>query len=326
MALLWRMLGSRRASAPMLTGSDEIVRRLPLAMTYVINLGIPPLLFTQVLYGRALYTSSVLIGAWWIGVVFMVIFSYALLYAMAKRADTNGAWGWIALVALIVVIKIGAIYSSNMTLMLRPEAWNAMYSASGGGLYLPSGDPTLAPRWLYMMLGSVGVTGIALMFLPARLDADHAARTLLRAWGGRILAIFTTIQIALGAWVFCSQPDAVRAGLTENSIYLIFIGLWFVTALATIGGGMAATYRAGYATAIVCAAFSFVNVLAMVLVRDGIRDVALDAHGMNVWDREVVANWSTIGLFLILFVIAVGLVLWMGKVLMSAQRESAHYG
>ncbi len=28
-------------------------------MTYVINLGVPPLLFAQVLYGRAIYTSSV---------------------------------------------------------------------------------------------------------------------------------------------------------------------------------------------------------------------------------------------------------------------------
>ena len=36
--------------------------RLTVVMTFVINLGVPPLLFAQVLYGRALYTSSVLIG------------------------------------------------------------------------------------------------------------------------------------------------------------------------------------------------------------------------------------------------------------------------
>jgi len=39
-----------------------LARRLTVVMTYVINLGVPPLLFSQVLYGRALYTSSVLIG------------------------------------------------------------------------------------------------------------------------------------------------------------------------------------------------------------------------------------------------------------------------
>jgi hypothetical protein len=46
-----------------------MARRLPIVMTYVINLGVPPLLFTQVLYGQALYTSSVLIGLWLISVI-----------------------------------------------------------------------------------------------------------------------------------------------------------------------------------------------------------------------------------------------------------------
>ena len=39
-----------------------LARRLTVVMTFVINLAVPPLLFAQVLYGRALYTSSVLIG------------------------------------------------------------------------------------------------------------------------------------------------------------------------------------------------------------------------------------------------------------------------
>ena len=37
-----------------------LARRLTVVMTYVINLGVPPLLFAQVLYGRALYTSMML--------------------------------------------------------------------------------------------------------------------------------------------------------------------------------------------------------------------------------------------------------------------------
>ena len=43
-----------------------LARRLTVVMTFVINLAVPPLLFAQVLYGRALYTSSVLIGLYWI--------------------------------------------------------------------------------------------------------------------------------------------------------------------------------------------------------------------------------------------------------------------
>ncbi|MCC6793876.1 MAG: hypothetical protein IT366_02065 [Candidatus Hydrogenedentes bacterium] len=323
-ALLWRAMGKSKPA--MLSGSDEIVRRLPLVMTYVINLGIPPLLFTQVLYGRALYTSSVLIGFWWISVIFMVIFSYALLYSMAKRADSSKAYGWFGLIALIVVLKVGMIYSSNMTLMLRPEAWSAMYATSTAGMHLPSGDPTTTPRWLYMMLASIGITGIGLMILPTSLDADHPARALLRSWGGKLLAVFSAVEIAMGMWVYYAQPEAVRSGLSGNSIYLLFFAIWLLTAVALIGAGWFASMGKGYALPSICATASFVNVLALVLLRDGIRDVSLSAHGLNVWDRTVVANWSTIILFLILFVVAVALVLWMGKVLITAQRETAQHG
>src|SRR5580700_11387248 len=46
-----------------------LAKRLTIVMTFVINLGVPPLLFAQVLYGRALYTSSVLIGIYWISII-----------------------------------------------------------------------------------------------------------------------------------------------------------------------------------------------------------------------------------------------------------------
>src|SRR6202035_3642140 len=53
-----------------------LARRLTVVMTYVITLGAPPLLFAQVLYGRALYTSSVLIGAWWISIIALLTLAY----------------------------------------------------------------------------------------------------------------------------------------------------------------------------------------------------------------------------------------------------------
>src|ERR1035438_5521997 len=57
-----------------------IARRLTTVMTFVINLAVPPLLFGQVLYGRALYTSSILIGVYWISVIGLVSLTYWLLY------------------------------------------------------------------------------------------------------------------------------------------------------------------------------------------------------------------------------------------------------
>ena len=63
-----------------------LIHRLPTVMAFVINLGIPPLLFAQVLYGRALYTSSVLIGTYWISVILLLMASYYGLYMSAGLA------------------------------------------------------------------------------------------------------------------------------------------------------------------------------------------------------------------------------------------------
>ena len=39
-----------------------------------------------------------------------------------------------------------------------------MYSASGAGIYLPTGDPTLTPRWLLMMAGGLFIGGLGVHF------------------------------------------------------------------------------------------------------------------------------------------------------------------
>ena len=67
-------------------GARALARRLTVVMTYVINLGVPPLLFAQVLYGRALYTSSVLIGAYWISIILLLTLTYWLLYQFSRTA------------------------------------------------------------------------------------------------------------------------------------------------------------------------------------------------------------------------------------------------
>jgi predicted permease len=59
-------------------------------MTFVINLAVPPLLFAQVLYGRALYTSSVLIGLYWISIIGLLMLAYWLLYR-SPRGLRQGA-------------------------------------------------------------------------------------------------------------------------------------------------------------------------------------------------------------------------------------------
>ncbi len=327
LAIIWAFAGRSRKDAVLLNASGMVTHRLPIIMTYVINLGVPPLLFTQVLYGRALYTSSVLIGAWWISVIALLIVSYSFLYIMSSRAESGRVAGWAGLVALIVVLKIGFIYTNNMTLMLRPDVWGAMYENSAAGVQFHSGDPTMMPRWLYMILGSIGVAGIALLFISMKSTVDDGVASLLTRWGGRLLAGFTVVQIALGFWVFRSQPEAVRGGLTSGAVYPAMIGIWAVSALAAIGVGVmiARQARASGGLVSLAALAAFLNVFAMVLLRDGVRDLSLASAGFDVWAREVATNWSTVTIFLICFVLALVMMVWLISVVARAKAQPEFY-
>src|ERR1019366_6966546 len=107
-----------------------MARRLTVVMTFVINLGVPPLLFSQVLYGRALYTSSVLIGIYWISIIAILTLTYWLLYQFTGRLEAGKSAWWVGLSAWLLAGFIARLLTTNMTLMLRPEDWQKMYSAS----------------------------------------------------------------------------------------------------------------------------------------------------------------------------------------------------
>ncbi|MBX7258052.1 MAG: hypothetical protein K1Y02_16950 [Candidatus Hydrogenedentes bacterium] len=327
LATIWSIWGRLRKNSVLLNASGLIAHRLPVVMTYVINFGVPPLLFTQVLYGRALYTSSVLIGVWWISVVALLMISYSSLYLMSRSADRNRFSGWAGLIALVVVLKIGMIYSANMTLMLRPDLWVEIYRTSPRGLTLGFGDPTVMPRWLFMMLGSIGVCGIALVFLSLKSNMAEGVGPFLRKWAGRLIAAFTVVQIGIGIWVYRAQPAAVQEGLTEGIFYRACAVLWLVTAVALValGGIMSMKSTATWKSATVLALASFVNVVSMVLVRDGIRFVSLDLAGFNVWDQAVSTNWSTVILFLVLFVAGIGVMGWLISVVAKAKPVDERY-
>src|ERR1700689_5549849 len=93
--LLLAVLLSLFSNSPLATVTARaLARRLTVVMTYVINLGVPPLLFAQVFYGRALYTSSILIGVYWISIIVVLTLDYWLLYKFSARLEAGeSAWG-----------------------------------------------------------------------------------------------------------------------------------------------------------------------------------------------------------------------------------------
>jgi len=322
LALVFALLGHMRESSVMTETSQMLIHRLPAVMAFVINLGIPPLLFAQVLYGRALYTSSVLIGTYWISVILLLMGSYYGLYVSAGLAAKHRTWFAPGLASLLLILTIAFIYSNNMTLMLHPQSWGAMYLHSPSGLQLNTSDPTLMPRWLFFMAGSFPAAGAALMLMSLRSGlSDELTRFMTRA-GGLVVAVSIVLQALLAQMTMAAQPQNVVTTVMNDSLYRTFAFGWLTTALllALLGLVAASGKRANALIAIAASAVAFLNVASTVMVRDGIRDVTLRSVGFDVWDRQVAPNWSVIDMFLVLLVTAAVIVAWLVGVMGKANR------
>jgi hypothetical protein len=313
---------------PSLIAARALARRLTVVMTYVINLAVPPLLFAQVLYGRALYTSSVLIGVYWISIVALVTLTYWLLYRFSARLDAGKSAWWVGLCAWLLAGSIARLLSTNMTLMLRPEVWQQMYSASGAGIYLPTGDPTLTPRWLLMLTGGLFVGGLWMVYLAGRATFNAEEKSFLAGVGGKVAALCGVVYLAAGLWAAAVQPEVVKAGLAGHSAYPLYkfagfagygwLALLVVAVLVAVIAGfgkVVAGWIGWSGTAVVL----LVEIM-LVVYRDGVRDLTLLSKGYDVWDRVVVTNWGVVGLFLVLFVAGLGVIGWLVSVVMRALK------
>lgn len=319
------LLSLFRGSPQSMVAARALARRLTVVMTYVINLGVPPLLFAQVLYGRALYTSSVLIGLYWIAVVGILMLTYWLLYQFSGRLEAGRSAWWVGLSAWVLAGCIARILSTNMTLMLRPEVWRPMYSASAMGQYLPTGDPTLTPRWLLMMAGGLFIGGLWMVYLAGRSTFDAREKKFIAGLGGKLAALFGIVYLLAGLWAARVQPDEVKAGLASHPLYHFasFAGLgWLAFVVLAVllaafeGFGRVAANWLGWAGAVVALLIE----LTLVIYRDAVRDLTLLNKGFDVWNRTVVTNWGVVGLFLALFVAGLGVIGWLISVVARAQK------
>jgi len=327
LGILLAALGRLRKSQYMVQAGGMIAHRLPTVMAMLINLGVPPLLFAQVLYGRALYTSSVLIGAYWISVIFLLMGSYYGLYYSAKRADARRPWSATGLAALVLALTIAFIYTNNMTLMLRPQVWAEMYRHSPSGVQWNTSDSTVWPRWFFFVFGSFSAAGAGLMLLAQRAHFEERLRRFLFRFGAGALAAGVVFQVVFARMAIAAQPSGIVTAVMGESIYSLSAYAWMAAATAAaLIAVWALLSRTPRPIAAMSAALAvFLNLAATVMVRDGIRDVTLRAAGFEVWDRHVVTNWSVVGVFLILFVAALGMLGYLIRVVAKARRIEERY-
>ncbi len=278
---------------------------LPLVIAFAVNFGVAPLLFLQVLYGHFVYTSSILMGLFWISVVPILIIAYygAYLYDF-KFKGLGSAGKWLALAVLLLLFCIGYFFSNNMLLMSLPERFSEYFQHRDGSL-LVSGQSEFLPRYLHMMTGALAVGGLFVALLGrfgAKATPELAA--LATAVGMRTFFFMTIVNVGVGTWYLTSLPKQQM---------LLFMGrdlaatICFILALLLVIGVLVSSFRQQLMTTLIG---TVVLVYLMSFLRSWLRTDLL-ADYFNLSQLQVEPQYSSMFLFLICLAGGVVCVGWL---------------
>ena len=307
-------IGRRNDSLTHTRLAEHIAHILPAATAAAITLGVPPLLFVQVLYGPVFYTSSVLIAWPWLSVIALLMVAYYGYYYFLNGRDADGRRPiWAGFVASVLFILIGFLYSNNMTLMIQPEKFMPMYRQHAGGLMLNLSDPLLYPRYLHFFTGAVAVSALAVMIIgltKRTSDANFSRWVVIR--GGRVFIVATLVQAVIGVWQLLALKSDVTMlfmgrDTTASTIFVVAIAL-AVLALVLILLAIRSKASMPLATAGIAATIG--TIVLMVIMRGIVRTAYL-GENFVVDNQPVLANWPVVAIFILLLLAGLAVVIWM---------------
>lgn len=301
----------------------EIGSVLTIALAFTITLGIAALLFVQVLYGNLLYASSILVGAFWIGVIpALIVAYYGLYYSKSHPASAGVLW-----LSLVLLLAIGFIYVNNFTLMLAPQRWLAMYRSSSAGLSLNWSEPSLLPRYLHFLLGAFAVAGLA-VFLAGVWKRSSEYGQWMMQHGSRWFVVPTVVNYLVGMWFLMALPRPVLLDLfAGNPLGAILIALGLLLPLAAVAHVVLATRTD---KTLLHARLAIATILLTLVVMIALRQLVRGAYVapfVQLNALPVQPQWDVIGLFLVLFVAGlVTLFVMLRKLAQNGRSASAAMG
>ena len=294
--------------------AQRLAKVMPAAVAFTITLGVAPLLFLQVLYGRLFFTSSILMAGPWLAIVPLLIVAYYGVYYRAFRWERLGGWGsLVGWMSTLLFMTIGFLFTNNMTLMLRPERFRERYLAGHGTYLLNLDDPTVYPRFLHFFVGAIAVSGmmIVVLGLLRRRREPEFAKWAIR-YGSSWFAYPTALNMAIGVWWFLALPEQAMLRFLggdpfATAVFAIGVALALVVLMLML---MASQSTNPVPQATAGAILLLFLLIAMILNRDQVRRGALEAIGFEP-THWVATQWGPILLFLVLLAGAIATIWWM---------------
>jgi len=303
-----------RSGRPYHELSHELAKALPFMVAFTINLGVAPLLFVNVLYGHLLYTSTVLMGLFWLAVVPLLIIAYYLAYIYDFRFSKLGSLATILIaIVLLLLLTVGFIFSNNMTMMISPASWLRWFTTPSG-ILLNLADPVLLPRYLHMMTGSLAVGGLCVaLYCSTVLKHDSAVAEIGTKLGMQLFTWLTLLQVLVGTWFLLTLPGEVMKRFMGKNM--------LDTGLLTVGILLAgATLFTGYRRKVFTTLWLTIPlVYVMAFMRDSLRTGYLAPY-FDVTKVPVNVQWSPLIFFMVTFVLGIVTIVWMLSRLPSLKK------
>lgn len=209
-------------------------KNIPTLIALTINLGVPPLLFVQVLFGNFFYSSSTMMAVYWILVIPILILAYYGAYIFAKKVDKKPLLAKVSLVvSSLFMLYVGFMFVNNSTMSIQPETWNR-YLGNQRGTLLNLGDASLWPRFLHFIISAVAIAALgksiwAKFFLKANAEEKkEKTKSNLQLFGWA-----TAIQFAVGTWFWLAMPSEVTKTFMGGSLIptLFMVIVWISAGL-----------------------------------------------------------------------------------------------
>ncbi|WP_147820351.1 hypothetical protein [Salidesulfovibrio onnuriiensis] len=292
-----------------------ITRKLPTVFALVVNFGVAPLLFLQVVYGHFFYSGSVLSAAWWLGVILLLIAGYYALYIHQHKsaADPANRGGYL-LAALAVILCVGLVMVNVLTLMLRPDLWVSGVGGSSGTLFNFM-DATFAPRFLHFLFASLAVGGLAAALL-ARFGKERGTTSseIVQHSGLRLFVTASVLQIASGLWWLVALDRPVLLQFMGDSVP--GTALLLVSVALAVLALMAGATRKPVSAAI----WTGLTILSMSGVRAVVRNATLEPW-FSPGQLQVTGEISPFVFFLVTLVIGLAALAYMLRLAFFASKE-----
>lgn len=324
-------IGSKDKTSYAYRAATIFANGLPIFISFAITQGIVPLLFIQLLYGPAFYTSSILLSIPWLSLIFVLLVSYYISYLviyriLAKESDTNP--GTKAAIALLIMALgftfVGFMFSNNTTLMLTPEKWLPMYQTNAIGLHLNLKEPQLPARFIHFFLAALAVAGLALGCVGLYLQKkEQSFASWLIKMGSRITLVITIIQIPVGLWFLKSIPSQYAAmfmgkDLPATAVFGASVVLVLLAIVASQIGAITGSKRAF----MVNLHTNLLLIFLMIINRHQLRLFYLNPH-LKPEAIPVSTQWDLLTIFLVSTVGLIFYLIWLSRLTWSAYHPKS---